>query len=238
MKYYITSDPHGFFTPLKKALEEKGYFSDPEPHKLIICGDLFDRGPEAVLMQDFVLEEIEKDRIILIRGNHEDLIQEYVERNCIADSNYINNGIEDTAMQLTGLSKGSEKMAEEMRKTPLLTQILPSMLNFYETKNYIFIHGWIPCVQNQFGYVKIPNWRTETFDEEWYFSRYINGMDAWKSIKEEGKTVVCGHWTASYGHSRYEGKENDFTPFCADGIIALDASTPYSGFVNCIVIED
>lgn len=36
MRYYITADP------LKKALEEKGYFSDPEPHKLIICGDLFD----------------------------------------------------------------------------------------------------------------------------------------------------------------------------------------------------
>ena len=30
----------------------------------------------------------------------------------------------------------------------------------------------------------------------------------------------------------------DFTPYYADGIIALDAATPASHKVNCIVIED
>ncbi len=47
MRYYVVADPHGFFTEMKTALEEKGFFSDAEPHKLIICGDLFDRGAEA-----------------------------------------------------------------------------------------------------------------------------------------------------------------------------------------------
>ena len=78
MRYYVASDIHGFFTPLAKALEEAGYYQDTDPHKLLILGDLFDRGSEAVKLQDFILELMEKDEVILIRGNHEDLFAELV----------------------------------------------------------------------------------------------------------------------------------------------------------------
>ena len=44
MKYYVTADIHGFYPEFHKALDEAGYFTDPEPHKLIILGDIFDRG--------------------------------------------------------------------------------------------------------------------------------------------------------------------------------------------------
>lgn len=71
MKYYVVADVHGFFTELKAALSEKGFFEDKEPHKLIICGDLLDRGNEALEVQSFVLDLLQKDEIILIRGNHE-----------------------------------------------------------------------------------------------------------------------------------------------------------------------
>ena len=73
MKYYVTADVHGHFTELKTALAEQGFFEDTEPHKLVICGDLFDRGVEALQLQDFILELLSKDQAILIRGNHEDL---------------------------------------------------------------------------------------------------------------------------------------------------------------------
>ena len=43
MKYYVTSDIHGFYTPLIKALTDAEYFEDQKPHKLVILGDLFDR---------------------------------------------------------------------------------------------------------------------------------------------------------------------------------------------------
>ena len=48
MRYYVTADVHGFYTKLHEALESAGYFDDPEPHRLIILGDIFDRGGEAV----------------------------------------------------------------------------------------------------------------------------------------------------------------------------------------------
>ena len=69
-------------------------------------------------------------------------------------------------------------------------------------------------------------------------------MDAVQTVTEAGKTIVCGHWHTSYGHSKFEGKgtefgkDADFSPYIAPGIIALDACTARSGIVNYIVIED
>ena len=76
MKYYITADIHGFYTEFHKALDEAGYFTDPEPHKLLLLGDIFDRGQEAVEMQRFILSLLVQDIVILVRGNHEDLFEE------------------------------------------------------------------------------------------------------------------------------------------------------------------
>ena len=76
MKYYVVADVHGFCSILKDALNEKGFFNDEEPHKLIVCGDLFDRGGEAIEIQNFILELLEKDEVILIKGNHEELLKQ------------------------------------------------------------------------------------------------------------------------------------------------------------------
>ena len=72
MRYYVTADVHGYFSELKSELAEKGFFEDKEPHKLIICGDIYDRGTEALELQNFILDLMSKNEVILIRGNHED----------------------------------------------------------------------------------------------------------------------------------------------------------------------
>ena len=61
MRYYVTADIHGFYMEFQAALRESGYYEDPEPHKLIILGDLFDRGTEAKRLQDFILNIITID---------------------------------------------------------------------------------------------------------------------------------------------------------------------------------
>ncbi len=62
MRYYVTSDVHGFYTPLREVLTRGGFFQDTAPHKLVVAGDLFDRGGEAVALQAFILELLEKMR--------------------------------------------------------------------------------------------------------------------------------------------------------------------------------
>ena len=79
MRYYVTSDIHGFFDEFISALTKTGYFQDKSPKKLIVCGDLFDRGKKPKELQNFILDLLDKDELILIKGNHEDFAQEFVE---------------------------------------------------------------------------------------------------------------------------------------------------------------
>ncbi len=41
-------------------MDENGFFTDTEAHKLIVCGVLFDRGREAAQLQEFILDLMEK----------------------------------------------------------------------------------------------------------------------------------------------------------------------------------
>ena len=85
------------------ALAKAGYFVDTEPHKLILLGELFDRGREAKKMETFVMDLLDKDEIILIRGNHEDLFEELViDDHGMPYKHHMSNGTFDIAMQLTG----------------------------------------------------------------------------------------------------------------------------------------
>lgn len=249
MKYYITADVHGFYTGFHKALDDAGYFSDPEPHKLIILGDVFDRGLEAVQMQQFILQLMEQDDVILIRGNHEDLYEEMVTTDeGLPVRHHKSNGTYSTALQLTGYDPGLAIMrnldfAAAAQETPYFRQIIPAAIDYYETEHYIFVHGWIPGVRERGGcYSYRADWR-DADPEEWRWARWINGMDAAQSCTEE-KTILCGHWHSSYGHRRYEhkgsefGPDADFSPYYGPGVIALDACTAYSKKVNVVILED
>lgn len=248
MKYYVSSDIHGFYSLFVKALTDAGYYEDKEPHKLIILGDLFDRGKEAALMQDYILELIEKDEVILVKGNHEDLFEDFVTVDMgIPYDHHVHNGTYDTAKQLTGFDANpialrSYFLAAAGKNTPYYQKIIPSMIDWYETEHYVFVHGWVPCISTKAGYCAISDWREAT-ENEWKKARWYNGIDASRTAVER-KTVVCGHWHASYGHALYEkkgsefGPDADFSPYYGKGVIAIDACTGFSKKVNCIVIED
>lgn len=73
---------------------------------------------------------------------------------------------------------------------------------------------------------------------EWYAGRRTGDI-----VKD--KTIVSGHWHCSWGHATFDedspsewGSDAVFTPYYSKGIIAIDACTAYSGFVNCLVLED
>lgn len=50
-------------------------------------------------------------------------------------------------------------------------------------------------------------------------------------VKEQNKTILCGKG------SQYD-EDADHSPFYEDGIIAIEACTPLSKKINCLVLED
>ena len=257
MKYYVVADVHGFFDAFQTALAEQGFFSDPEPHKLIVCGDLFDRGPQALQVQEFLLDLLARDEVILIRGNHEDLALDLLNRwpyGSYWQPHHHSNGTVDTVLQLTqstreALYRTPDSVCRAFLYSPYIQTLIPAMLDYYETAHYIFVHGWLPAPAafpgpQEGASILRSDWRAADA-KAWQSARWRNGMEAAHSgATEPGKTIVCGHWHCSFGHAHYEGKggefdhDPDFTPYYGPGIIALDACTARSGRVNCIVLDD
>ncbi len=265
MKYFVVSDLHGYYTLTVNALKRQGFFNE-ENKKLIVCGDVLDRGGEANKLVDFLLRLKEKGELIYITGNHEDLFMQALseiarkgayEMAC-GMSHHYSNGTWGTLLQLASMSEREavdypSELIRRVRASKFYKELLPMGIDYYETKNHIFCHGWIPVIATghypNLKYKYDPKWREADIDK-WKTARWLNGMDlsCKYHINEPRKRIVCGHWHASYGHAIYEtdrpsrlpefGKGADFSPFYAHGIVAIDACTANSRRVNCIVIND
>lgn len=268
MKYFIVSDVHGYYSAMKQALDAAGFDETNNSHMLIVCGDLMDRGYEAGQMQEYILHLMERNKIILVRGNHEDLVLDMLDNfaKCaphIFTSHHYHNGTFNTMLDLTGVDmfeaiNDVDKFVAECRNTPYIKKIIPSSINYFETPHFVFVHGWIPCKQLpvasdrvRVSYVYRHDWRNAS-QEDWKTARWANGMELahYHSIVEPNKTIVCGHWHCSWGWSRIQKNrdefpqrnsknwEKSFEPYTENCIVAIDGCTAYSGIVNCIVIDD
>lgn len=91
-KYFITSDIHSFYSPLKKALKQAGFKKTNPNHILIVAGDLFDRGTETLEVYKYI-KSIPKSRLVLLRGNHEELFEEILEAQFPGDHDFSNGTV-------------------------------------------------------------------------------------------------------------------------------------------------
>ena len=264
---FVVSDVHSFYDEMIKSLTDKGFDIDNKDHIFVSCGDLLDRGPNAVKCLRFV-NNLPDNRKILIRGNHEDLLQDAIYKGFFQAHDY-HNRTNDTVYQLTGIRPGNDKSIMDAHSAAILSMkfnkdwnnYIDSCINYYETKDYIFVHGWIPSLNklvdsesNITGIPVVKNlpiydeyWRDDFSD--WKEARWSNGMYMWsEGVREPNKTIVCGHFHSSWGHCNLHNNGVEFsettsgvqsihTPFYDDGIIALDSCVVYSGFVNCLKLE-
>lgn len=250
MKYFIVADVHSFYDEMLVALNETGFNKDDSNHCFVSLGDLFDRGPKSKDCLNFVLS-LNPQRRIFIRGNHEDLIQDAMDRGYLTDIDY-SNGTAKTVLQL-GDTNIKYSLLTNLKRSRKFKRYLNECVNYYETQDAIFVHGWIPYeVDPKLGFSGL-HFREAT-SEEWKEARWSNGMQLWEQgIRIPNKTIFCGHFHTSWGHSRLHNEGVDISskdvpldcmdkvnwdPFIDKGIVALDTCTVISKKVNCYVLED
>lgn len=237
MKYFVTADIHGYYTYYLEALKKQGFDINNPNHKLIICGDLFDRGREPKELINFVLEH--RDKIIFIRGNHEDLMEDMLVRNYPTSADY-HNGTYQTLLDLGYIEDSRMK---DIALSSNLRQVLDLALNYYETKHYIFVHSWLPTLLSDEGELSLdPNWREANY-LGWLRAKWINPVMMYQNgLFDTNKTIVSGHWHVNAFHALYDedkekGKTN-YNPFITPNFIGLDACTIVSKQINCIILEE
>lgn len=252
-KLFVVSDVHSFFTPFKKALDAAGFDHNNTDHWLISCGDLFDRGQESKELLHYIMS---LERKILVKGNHDILLDEC----CMREFPYSHdkhNGTVQTVKDL-GCWNTNQNFAECCINTwNRLAAYRSNLVNYFETKNYIFVHSWLPTkvtydesaskpwhlVGKKYEFME--DWRNAN-EVEWEEAMWGNPFDlAERELNKTGKTVVFGHWHNSAGWHLKEG----LSEFGADAkwdpyfdtdkkIIGIDRCTAHTGEVNVLVLED
>jgi hypothetical protein len=248
-KFFVMSDIHGFYDEMIEALNVAGFDKNNPEHWVITCGDHWDRGNQPFEVMDYLMC---LDRWIGIVGNHEQLFNECCTRGCWY-SHDVSNGTFDTICELGGAGEGRNFneccIIAEQKAKPFFNK----MVNYFETKNYVFCHSWIPVdcnddlpyyYQRNRNFVKNENWRY-AHQKEWDQAMWLKPLSMALGGFGIEKTIVSGHWHCSAGWALDDdtldefGEDACFEPYYyKDELIMIDGCTAYTKKVNVLVLED
>lgn len=246
MKYYVASDIHGCYDQFIQGLSNTDYDKGNPNHKIIICGDAFDRGIQNKEIYEYIRENESNGNLIYIKGNHDLFINDVYGNPCDLEFNVIHNGYDRTLSEIFIPVSNNMLEYQTKLKSNLEVHDMYKWSNnlplYYETKNYIFTHAWIPMT---------TNWRKE-FSENYLWSNPLR-IDVWNlGYITKGKTLVVGHFHAIKFRNymglcgSYEedyNNHNNHKPFHMEfngaNVIAIDNCVNYHMKpIEILVIED
>jgi serine/threonine protein phosphatase 1 len=183
MKYNIIADIAGRFDELMLLLAKM-----PEADKIILVGDMIDRGPKSKEVIEWAMTT---PNVIAIKGNHEDMmIDFYLERNRYAPRIWFENGgkttVESYGCQLcTDKPLNKYKIREALNKDHI--EWMDKLPLFYQDDGLYISHA--PCNES-FALGKYNN------EEDMLWNRY-------PPRKHPGVFQVFGHNSSLRAYGNY-----------------------------------
>ena len=166
---FIVGDMHGCFNELMLLLEKAKYL--PKKHRLILVGDLINKGPDSFK----TLNWVRKTNTETVIGNHEIKFIKAVESN-------------------STLPPSLEKLKQQMgTKLHDWIEWIKSWPLYIETKDFLIVHGGIipgehPRQSKPEYLINIRCWDSQTK------TIHSSGYPAWHEFYTSSKLVVYGHW--------------------------------------------
>lgn len=184
MKIFAISDIHGCYDELM-ALYKKLPI-DPKKDMMVFCGDYIDRGPKSKqVVQQLMDWKKQYPHWQVLYGNHEDLMLDalvYQGRVYHSFDLWFTQGGKQTFLSYvpetaTAYEKAIMQIKDVIPQEHLV--FLASLPRYYETDDYIFVHGGIKPG-------KTPA-ETDPQDLIWLRDEFIDSKYDW------GKKVIYGH---------------------------------------------
>jgi serine/threonine protein phosphatase 1 len=207
------SDVHGLIVPYLKMLEMIQLSPDDT---LYIIGDVIDRGKHGVKILQHIMKH---DNIILLRGNHEDMMLEELigkaVRSIFSGNLWYGNGGEPTDKAYRALPTEEQQVIHDfLKKTPteLHIQVAPF--------KYHLVHGR-------------PS--THEYDEDFLWHRF--DLRDVKEYNGNGEIVIFGH-TPTIGYRRRNPMKIFFGGKCLIGIDCGCAYGKRPGQLGCLRLDD
>lgn len=216
-------------------MDRAGFDKDNADHLPICCGDYFDRGNENVEVLHF-FEGLQHK--VLLKGNHEDMLLKLLQTGKLQHHHYI-NGTMQTLENFFGEYSidpvdDTIDFSDKAHITGKICEFIEATVDYYETENYVFVHGWLP--ENALT----PETRKRAGSEAWEESRRVKWNEQYIGLRPlADKTLVCGHVPTFFANAFAPNRGiNCSDIFYGNGIIAIDAGTADTKQVNVLVLED
>lgn len=222
----VISDIHGCYNEFLTVLTKVNYV--PHEDKLIILGDMIDRGKQSKQVVEHILSLQKSHDVITIGGNHEDMFLKWFDEPF--DKNHVYG--------INGGWKTIESYCKSHRvygKTPKTKQVFRqfytehvsffrTLVNYAEDEHYIYVHAGID--------LKLGNWR----DTPKEYARWARD-DFWKQPNTSGKIIIFGHTPTSFLHQEEKIDSTDVW-ISDDAKICIDGGCSMGGQLHCLVIRN
>lgn len=219
-KIFVVGDVHGQITMVKQLLKHW----KPKEEQLLFVGDLADRGENSKATLELARELVEKQNAIVIKGNHDEMLEMFLEHPDEYVMLYYMNGGGKTVNSLLGREADQqefEKNAQEIKeKYPWLLSFLKSLPLHYEWEDYLFVHAGVN--------LRKDNWR-DSSDHDFVWIR--EGF--YDQPNHTDKTIIFGHTVTA---TLNKGVNNFDVWKSGDGLIGIDGGAVYGGKMHALVL--
>ncbi|MER2060464.1 MAG: metallophosphoesterase [Niallia sp.] len=224
-KAFVVSDIHGQYDHFVKLLQHW----DRETQKLLILGDMIDRGKNSlkVVQEVMKLKQLYGNQVIVLKGNHEDMFINFLrEPGYDYGEIFFRNGGNTTVWEFADdehiMFKSYEERARLIKQRRIdEVNFIRSLQHYHEFGKVLFVHAGIDPF--------ISDWRkTESYKYLWF-------RGVWNHKNETDKVIVFGHTPT---HHLHKDKSNDIWISKDSTYINIDGGTVFGGQLNGIVIDN
>lgn len=217
---FVIGDIHGMFHSLEVMLSH--WRRDQE--QLIMIGDYIDRGPNSDSVIKLVRKLQSEEGAILLRGNHEQLLINYLKDPKKEWKLYQRNGGSKTISQLLNITKEEvdeadpvETAKKVMEEEPDLLKWLESLVYYTTFGNNIIVHAGVDFSKSDWRY-------TSLHDLLWIRENFHYGKN------NTGRNIIFGHTPVQTLHDTLD-------PWQRDGKWGIDGGNVYGGSLIALRID-
>lgn len=222
MNIFVISDIHGMYKKFEQAL----MFWDTS-NKLVLLGDLIDRGPQSfeVVQKAISLQKQYGQQFLFIKGNHEQLLLDFIEQPEEKLDYYFVRGGRETMQSFVEHCPPHVQHLSSIEQAYFVKEQFADMLSFLQDAPLHTVIGDVLFTHGGFDSNHIDYTETTAQDFIWIRKHYLI----------ENKTPyinIFGHTPTKYIHKRDDVWLSEDKKY-----IAIDGGCVFGGQLNAVLLN-
>ena len=223
MRLFVVSDIHGMFEQFEQLLTHW----KPED-KLVLLGDLVDRGPQSlqVVRKVMQLKETYEEQIVYCMGNHDQMFLNYIASPMINRMLYFPHGGRQTMASFLNTAPSAMKELNAIEQAYYVQENFQKEISFLESGQLNAIIGKV--LLTHAGFESTSSDLADTTDDDFLWIR-----DHYLQPNQTNFINIFGHTPTRYIH-----QSDDIWVSTNQTYIGIDGGCVFGGQLNAVLLTE